>query len=428
MSAYLGFNPSKETDAYFLSYNNEESERISGLVCELYKQGVPLWYDYGLKYGEEWERQIAEHIKNCKAVLIFITADTFKKADTYIRKEYNLATKVYKKTVYVVLLDQIEKSMIPLKMLYWWVEMSHLQCILTPTAQKIMEAIDFSVAKAVNMDNLDTMTDDDLYDLGMSYLCGSDGIDSNLGLAFKLMKIAADRGDDRAQYQLGRMFYQGEGTDKNDEQGLMYLKLSAEQGNDRALNDLGFLYSEGLGVPKNINLARQFYEKAVENGNLDALFNLSSMYVYGNGVEKDTEKAFTLLIEAADKGFPWAQFVLGISYMDGNGFDIYENEPDNVQAISYLKLASDQGVPQAQCELGRCFFSGKIVKEDKEQAAKLMFMSANQGYDEAQFLMGVSYEYGEGVTPSLVEAKKYYKLAAEQGYEKAVERLKKLEV
>ena len=85
MSAFLGFNPSKETDAYFLSYNNEESERISGLVCELYKQGVPLWYDYGLKYGEEWEHQIAERVKTCKAGLIFINADTFKKEDTFIR-------------------------------------------------------------------------------------------------------------------------------------------------------------------------------------------------------------------------------------------------------------------------------------------------------------------------------------------------------
>ena len=424
MSAFLGFNPSKETDAYFLSYNNEESERISGLVCELYKQGVPLWYDYGLKYGEEWEHQIAERVKTCKAVLIFITADTFRKADTYIRKEYNLATKVYKKTVYVVFMDQIEKRMVPLKMLYWWVEMSHLQCILAPTAQKIMEAIDFSVAQAVNMDDLSLISSDELLILGERYHYGHNGKEINLGLAFKLLKIAADRGNDKAQHELGVMYCEGEGTEQNYEKGMYYLQLSAAQNNSGALNSIGYLYSEGLGVTQDYSQAFTYYKLAADMGNVDALFNLSSLYVFGNGIEKDEEMGFQYCKKAADNGHSWAQYVAGLSYLSG-GVGV---ESDEVQAVKYFNLASEQKVPEAQCELALCYYGGKGLTEDKEQAAKWMFMSANQGNAKAQYFMGIFYEYGEGVTPSLVEAKKYYKLAAEQGYEKAAERLKKLEV
>ena len=63
MSEYLGFDPTKEANYYFVSYNSGDSERLTGLLTKLNDSGIPLWYDYGLNYGdEEWRIQIGEKI------------------------------------------------------------------------------------------------------------------------------------------------------------------------------------------------------------------------------------------------------------------------------------------------------------------------------------------------------------------------------
>jgi len=73
MSEYLGFQPTDRPDYFFVSYNSGDKERVSALAKQLSYANVPLWYDYGLEYGEEWEKQISGKIKDAQAVLLFFT-------------------------------------------------------------------------------------------------------------------------------------------------------------------------------------------------------------------------------------------------------------------------------------------------------------------------------------------------------------------
>jgi len=55
-------------------------------------------------------------------------------------------------------------------------------------------------------------------------------------------------------------------------------KTLAEQGNTKAQFNLGVMYYQGQGVPKDYKEAARWFRKAAEQGNADAQFNLGLMY------------------------------------------------------------------------------------------------------------------------------------------------------
>ena len=120
MSADFGFNPCNDPGYYFVSYNSEDAERVGPIARGLHSKNVPLWYDKGIPYGEKWEAIIAEKIKNSQAVILFFTKGILFKEDSYVKKEYRIATKNFKKKVYVVMLDYIDDQSVPLDKVFWF--------------------------------------------------------------------------------------------------------------------------------------------------------------------------------------------------------------------------------------------------------------------------------------------------------------------
>lgn len=128
MSSYLGFIPSKKEHFYFVSYSNKDARRIRKIVRALNDAGIPLWYDYGLKYGEEWEKEIAKRIEKTKAVLLFFTKRILRKKPSYVEVEYEKAREL-KKDIYVLLVDKINDKKVPVLKLDWWHDISRMQCV-----------------------------------------------------------------------------------------------------------------------------------------------------------------------------------------------------------------------------------------------------------------------------------------------------------
>lgn len=120
MAEDFGFNPCSEPGYYFISYNSEDAERVGAIARKLHSNNVPLWYDYGIPYGEKWEAIIAEKIKKSQAVILFFTKGILFKEDSYVKKEYRIATKNFKKKVYVVMLDYIDVESVPLDKVFWF--------------------------------------------------------------------------------------------------------------------------------------------------------------------------------------------------------------------------------------------------------------------------------------------------------------------
>ena len=116
------------------------------------------------------------------------------------------------------------------------------------------------------------------------------------------LRMAAEHGDAEARFNLGNLYYLGEGTPQDNAEAAKWYRLAAEQGNASAQNNLGVMYDEGVGVPQDDREAVKWYRKAADQGNASAQYNLGAMYDLGEGVPKDWVKAYAWLSLSAAQG------------------------------------------------------------------------------------------------------------------------------
>jgi hypothetical protein len=151
MSCYLGFEPTDRPNYFFVSYNSEDVGRITPIAKSLFHAGVPLWYDFGLEYGEKWESQISGKIMNSQALLLFFTKGILEKQNSYVRKEYEMATRFFDRKVFVVMMDKIENKDVPFDRVPWWIDVQENQSIdVTDTAD--LSVIVSRVSRAIGME------------------------------------------------------------------------------------------------------------------------------------------------------------------------------------------------------------------------------------------------------------------------------------
>jgi TPR repeat protein len=143
-----------------------------------------------------------------------------------------------------------------------------------------------------------TLSPSDMFELGEKYYFD----DKNYTEAAKWYRKSAEEGYAKAQYELGYMYYDGEGIEKDYSEALKWLRKSADQGNSDAQNALGHMYYLGDGVTENFSEAVKWYRKGAEQGNKYAQYNLGQMYEYGNGIAQDYSKAIEWYQKAAKQG------------------------------------------------------------------------------------------------------------------------------
>ena len=108
---------------------------------------------------------------------------------------------------------------------------------------------------------------------------------------FNSFKIAAMKGDIKAQYNLGYMYTNGRGVPKDYAEAVKWYRKAADQGDAESQNNLGVMYDKGEGVPKDGAEAVKWFRKAADQGISVAQYNLGKMYKNGTGVPKDLVQA-----------------------------------------------------------------------------------------------------------------------------------------
>ena len=112
----------------------------------------------------------------------------------------------------------------------------------------------------------------------------------------------AEQGTAGAQFNLGVMYYKGEGVPQDYKTAVKWYRLAAEQGYAYAQFNLGLMYRKGEGVPQDYKTAVKWYRLAAEQGSAYAQFNLGLMYGLGNGVIQDNVYAHMWANLAASNG------------------------------------------------------------------------------------------------------------------------------
>ncbi|MBF0462717.1 MAG: SEL1-like repeat protein [Magnetococcales bacterium] len=121
------------------------------------------------------------------------------------------------------------------------------------------------------------------------------------------LRRAAEQGDAKAQYGLGRMLEKGIGVTQDYAGAVAWYRKAAEQGVATAQNQLGDLYRDGRGVAQDYAEAVSWYRKAAEQGNAVAQASLGRLYKEGLGVPRDDDQATLWSRKAAGQDNPKAQ-------------------------------------------------------------------------------------------------------------------------
>lgn len=70
------------------------------------------------------------------------------------------------------------------------------------------------------------------------------------------------------------MYYNGYGVEQNYAEAFKLYKQAADRGNAKAQNNLGWLYYTGMGVPMDRSIARSWFRVSCQNGEQLACNNL----------------------------------------------------------------------------------------------------------------------------------------------------------
>tara|TARA_B100000029_G_scaffold491426_1_gene551524 strand:+ start:1557 stop:2045 length:489 start_codon:yes stop_codon:yes gene_type:complete len=91
--------------------------------------------------------------------------------------------------------------------------------------------------------------------------------------AFRLLAPQAKQGHAEAQFNLGMMYFKGNGVQKDYGKAMHWYRRAAERGHAEAQSNLGLMYATGLGVSKDFVEAYAWWDIATEQGNDDAKHN-----------------------------------------------------------------------------------------------------------------------------------------------------------
>jgi TPR repeat protein len=128
--------------------------------------------------------------------------------------------------------------------------------------------------------------------------------------AMRWYRVAADRGNPRAEVAIGNFYMEGQGVAKNPAEAMRWFRRAAENGDAEAENDVGLLHLMGMGVKQDSVEAARWLRKSAEQGNEVAERNLGVMYVQGMGVKQDREEGLRWLRRSAGHGDPDAKAAL----------------------------------------------------------------------------------------------------------------------
>ena len=115
--------------------------------------------------------------------------------------------------------------------------------------------------------------------------------DGDYDTAYREFSIAAEAGLDMAQYNLGILYFFGQGVDLDYDQAFKWTSAAADQGHTAALFNLGSLYFSGQGTEADEDKAVQYYSRSARSGHAEAAITLARMYRDGESVIVDPVQA-----------------------------------------------------------------------------------------------------------------------------------------
>lgn len=229
--------------------------------------------------------------------------------------------------------------------------------------------------------------------------------------AVKFYKLAAQKLA-CAQHMLAVLYDTGEGIVQNDGEAFRLYKLAADQGHERAKDSLKAMYEQKRGLPLATAEALKYYQTAAQYGFAYGQYKLGLLYEKGEGVSQDSERAARYILSAAKQGDQEA-----LNYLFCNYYSLIGTILDIGEVVDLLKLTKKETVySKAYFHLGKLYYEGKRIPQNYEQAYRYFRLAYDLGslkmnHDTEPYLLHL-FANKWGIPSDNEEKFNYNKLAA----------------
>ncbi|EGK6862130.1 sel1 repeat family protein [Salmonella enterica subsp. enterica serovar Amager] len=205
------------------------------------------------------------------------------------------------------------------------------------------------------------------------------------GKARTVLIPAAEKGDIRAQYQLGLLMAGGNSPETR-QAAVDWMNRAAAGGLPDAQRTLGDWLTKGRGIPADPVAALGWYRKAAAQGNARAQNATGAALSAGRGIARDLSGALGWYRKAAEQGNALAALNLGNAYWTGSGA-----RANAGVAFAWYALAENNARPDERA-------LRRVAQKMKKRA--LMLASA-RGRIVASVMLAEQYikHYGRPVGP-----------------------------
>lgn len=194
-----------------------------------------------------------------------------------------------------------------------------------------------------------------------------------LGHASEPLRKTAEQGDGVAQYEVGLMYFNGQGVPIDLVEAARWYSKAAERGHSKAESRLRVLFDVGLRVPRDYAEAVEWYRKAADTGEMNARFRVPATSRKARRVAEAQVAAARWFHKAAQQGLSEAQHLLGSMFATGEGAPL-----DYAVAFQWYREAAEQGYVYSQRNVGYMYATGKGVPQNYVQAYKWYSLAGSQ--------------------------------------------------
>jgi len=120
---------------------------------------------------------------------------------------------------------------------------------------------------------------------------------------FKKELPKAEKGDVKAQYEVGEMYEKGKGAVKDVQKAFDWYLKAANQKDDKAAYKVGLFYYEGIAVKRDYDKAFTWFSRSAEQDYVRAQYYLGELYENGHGAPKDSDTALKWYKRALAGGY-----------------------------------------------------------------------------------------------------------------------------
>jgi TPR repeat protein len=204
----------------------------------------------------------------------------------------------------------------------------------------------------------------------------------NFTRAREIYESLAEKGDVKAQYNLGLMYASGDGVAYDAAKAASYFKKAAEQGYPDAQYTLAVMTFNKELENLDYMQAIQWYQAAAKQGHLKSQENLGILFYRGDAIEQDLNSSIYWFQLAANQNSSEAQQYLAYIYSNG------AVPEDLVKAGMWMTLSAENPDPRHQKKRTNLlkFLTSKMSAEQIAQAQLLAKKCVAQQYKDCQAL------------------------------------------